>query len=394
MPTYKDSKTGKWYCQFYYTDWQGKKKHKMKRGFERRKDAEAYEHNFNEGQYNHTVKMSTLIDGYLEHLETQLQLGNIKPTTLSTKRKYVNLYIREHFSELVASEIKPKDIDAWLGKISKVKQKELSPTNRYYADRGLDIKKDRKTRLSTNTLNAAKTALNQIFKFGIKNYGLKENPTTGAEILKPHSNDRRAKLWTLEQYYAFYNSLENETYRMFYNLLYWSGLRIGEALALTPSDITPFKIRIDKNYVVYDGEEDILTPKTPSSTRFVEIPKQLYFQLTDYISRMYDLKPTDRIFYLNEQTVREHLDLKTRLLNLPKISPHILRHSYASLLYNKTRDITVVSTQIGHKNAEITYKFYAHMLPGENRTGVDKLEEYDVSRRNETLIISNNTDDN
>lgn len=34
MPANRDKKTGKWNCQFYYTDWTGKKVRKMKRGFE------------------------------------------------------------------------------------------------------------------------------------------------------------------------------------------------------------------------------------------------------------------------------------------------------------------------------------------------------------------------
>ena len=42
MPANRDKKTGKWNCQFYYTDWTGKKVKKMKRGFETKKEAEIY----------------------------------------------------------------------------------------------------------------------------------------------------------------------------------------------------------------------------------------------------------------------------------------------------------------------------------------------------------------
>ncbi len=38
MPANRDKKTGKWNCQFYYTDWTGKKVKKMKRGFETKKE--------------------------------------------------------------------------------------------------------------------------------------------------------------------------------------------------------------------------------------------------------------------------------------------------------------------------------------------------------------------
>ena len=46
MPTYKDTKTGTWYCKFYYTDWQGQKRQKLKRGFSRQKDAKDWERLF------------------------------------------------------------------------------------------------------------------------------------------------------------------------------------------------------------------------------------------------------------------------------------------------------------------------------------------------------------
>ena len=46
MPAYKDEASGRWYANFYYTDWQGKKVHKKKRGFERKKDAQAWEAEF------------------------------------------------------------------------------------------------------------------------------------------------------------------------------------------------------------------------------------------------------------------------------------------------------------------------------------------------------------
>ena len=50
MPTYKDEKTGSWYCKFYYTDWQGNKKQKLKRGFKLQRDAKDWERKFLEQQ--------------------------------------------------------------------------------------------------------------------------------------------------------------------------------------------------------------------------------------------------------------------------------------------------------------------------------------------------------
>ena len=46
MPAFKDSKTGKWFAKFYYTDWIGDRKQKWKRGFATKKEAQAFERDF------------------------------------------------------------------------------------------------------------------------------------------------------------------------------------------------------------------------------------------------------------------------------------------------------------------------------------------------------------
>ena len=51
MPAYKDEKTGKWFAKFYYTNWQGIKKQKWKRGFATKKEALGFERDFLEKQY-------------------------------------------------------------------------------------------------------------------------------------------------------------------------------------------------------------------------------------------------------------------------------------------------------------------------------------------------------
>ena len=46
MPVYKDEERKTWYVSFYYTDWTGERKRKLKRGFKRERDAKEYEREF------------------------------------------------------------------------------------------------------------------------------------------------------------------------------------------------------------------------------------------------------------------------------------------------------------------------------------------------------------
>ena len=73
MPTYKDTKTGKWYCQFWLKDWTGKNKHITKRGFERKKDAEKYEADMKRTTISDKVSMPKLIADFEEHLVQRLK---------------------------------------------------------------------------------------------------------------------------------------------------------------------------------------------------------------------------------------------------------------------------------------------------------------------------------
>ena len=51
MTAYKDEKTNTWYCQFWYKDWTGKNRHKVKRGFKLKRDAEQWEQAFKNEKY-------------------------------------------------------------------------------------------------------------------------------------------------------------------------------------------------------------------------------------------------------------------------------------------------------------------------------------------------------
>ena len=51
MPAYKDEKTGKWFAKFYYTNWQGIKKQKWKRGFATKKEALGFERDGETGRF-------------------------------------------------------------------------------------------------------------------------------------------------------------------------------------------------------------------------------------------------------------------------------------------------------------------------------------------------------
>ena len=89
MPAYKDNKTGKWFCKFYYTDWQGNNRQKWKRGFATKKEALAYERDFLERQSsNPDMSFQNLYELYMEDMAARL-----KQSTILTKKHIYETHI-------------------------------------------------------------------------------------------------------------------------------------------------------------------------------------------------------------------------------------------------------------------------------------------------------------
>lgn len=369
MPAYKDEKTGKWYCQFYYTDWQGNRKHTSKRGFARKKDAEEWEAKKRYEIAPKKISMENLFDQFLLHIQAKVKLGTIKESSYEIYEDFVAQHL-PFFKNFDMEEVRTEHINQWI----------------------LTMKPKRKgiNKLAPSTLNTYRCKLNTIFNFAMKHYGLAKNPVRYSELAKEKRTNKRASLWSLEEYQIFYNSLDNEEFKVIYNLMFWAGLRIGEVLALKAESFYDSKVVVIQTMSKLRRGYTLTDPKTYSSRRIVAIPSFLYYQIMDYIDRIPYLKKDDLIFNYTRQHVYVKLNKQSDLLGLPRISPHILRHSYASLLLNLTKDPTVVAKQIGHSNPQITLSIYSHMLPGEDIKAanlLEKLAQSDKSEQDEIIDI-------
>ena len=149
-----------------------------------------------------------------------------------------------------------------------------------------------------------------------------------------------------------------------YEVLYWCGLRIGELLALSLSDID-FEggiISVTKTYNQLSGREIISTPKTPSSVRKVSMPAFLVDELKEYIGLLYEPKEDQRIFQISKSKINSNFHKLSDQAGLKRITIHGLRHSHVSLLISKKYDIFEVSKRIGHKSVKTTQDIYGHLF--------------------------------
>lgn len=345
MPVYKDEEKNTWYCKFYYKDWTGQNKQKLKRGFKKQKEAKDWERDFlNKQHANPDMSFKNLVDLYLEDMSPRL-----KENTLKTKIAVFDTKLLPYFKDMPISSIEATTIRKWQSEM--IAQGYL-PTYLKYIQ----------------------SQLSSIFNFGIRYYNLKENPCVRAGSLGS-TKTKEITFWTIGEFKEFIKH-PREKYIMAFKTLYWTGMRVGELMALTPSDID-FEnkiITIDKSHQRIKKKDIITSPKTEKSTRKVNIPNFLCTDLQDYISRIYDIKDKDRLFDFSRQMLNKEITKVCDETGIKRITVHDIRHSHASLLIELGFSPLLIAERLGHDKVETTLNVYSHLYPNKQGQLADKLE--------------------
>ncbi len=152
-------------------------------------------------------------------------------------------------------------------------------------------------------------------------------------------------------------------------LCLYTGLRIGELLALTWKDIDLDKGLLFVSKTCHDGNDGqahiriIDSPKTINSNRLVPLPKQLLPLLKDVKKRSkceYIIADKDKPVFV--RSYQRTFELLLKKLGIQHKGFHSLRHTFATRAIECGMDVKTLSELLGHKNATITLNRYAHSL--------------------------------
>lgn len=150
-----------------------------------------------------------------------------------------------------------------------------------------------------------------------------------------------------------------------------SGLRIGEAVALTLNDIDMDNriINVTKTYDIHTNQ--ITSPKTRCSIREVYMQDELLDIVNKSLLYYKELKmlhdvDNDLVFVGITGNRVEYDSYKRFLYNNSKnidkhVTAHILRHTHASLLLAEGISVDTISRRLGHENSKITREIYLHV---------------------------------
>jgi len=159
--------------------------------------------------------------------------------------------------------------------------------------------------------------------------------------------------------------------------MFYAALRIGEWQAIQKKDINFDECTIIINKQI--NSKGMLKNKTKNNCdKIVRLPKQFMDELKKYIEDRQinneefvflskHNKPVTR--YQITSIINSHL----KLAGLPHITPHGLRHSFATRMFDRGYDVKEVQMQLGHKNMNTTMQYYIHYTQSKQKKNVDDL---------------------
>lgn len=345
MPVYKDTnKKGSWYVSCYYKNYQGHSKQKLKRGFPTKKEALAWERDFLETKSGQpTMLFKNLVQLYFADYKTRN-----KASTVYTKKSMITLHLLPNFGEMQLDRITANDVREW--------QNKLSPT------------------LSNSYKNSVCATMTAILNYACRYHGLTVNPCKVVSRLPKVT--KKMKFYTLEEYRAFAGCITDSRDRLIFDMLYYTGCRIGELMALTWNDIDVESRVMDINKTLYPlpGKSVATSPKTDAGNRVVTLPGFLIQELQDYKAHLYDTFQDDRILHVSKSNITQAMKKYAAAAGLHTIRLHDFRHSHVALLVEMGENPLLIAKRLGHADVKMTLNTYAHLYPNKQADLAQKLD--------------------
>jgi site-specific recombinase XerD len=146
--------------------------------------------------------------------------------------------------------------------------------------------------------------------------------------------------------------------RAIMELLYSSGLRVGE---LVSSKVSSIDLHQKSIRIFGKGKKERLVPVTTAACDAIE----------SYLMLRADGAPQQSALFLNKldkplttRGVQYIIDTISRKAGIyKKVSPHMLRHSFATHFLDNGMNLRYIQHMLGHSNLSTTEK-YTHLSPG------------------------------
>lgn len=236
--------------------------------------------------------------------------------------------------------------------------------------------------LRPNTVNSIITVIQHSLKAA---YAAGETGSYfGDRIQRPAVRKKEISCFTHEEQRRIEEEIAGKRNVKMYGVILcmYTGLRLGELLALEKTDTDGAQIRITKS--CHDGKDAngkftrrTDTPKTPSSVRIIPVPKQLkplVRALQKNGKSQYLISARDGKV-IAVRSYQRSFELLLKRLGIPHRGFHALRHTFATRALECGMDVKTLSEILGHKNPSTTLLHYAHSLDEHKNAMMNKVGE-------------------
>jgi len=304
------------------------------------------------------------VGAWAEHwLDVQVQL---KPTTRARYRSILDVHVIPRWGTIELSRVRHADVQKWVAELS--------------------------TQRAAATVRKVHRVLSQVLGTAVKDGRLARNVAEDVSLPRVRSKERlyltHAQVTDLADAcaavpvskYASTTTADRSANRLLVLFLAYTGLRWGELAGLRVGrlDLMRRRATIVETYVVVDGHVEASDPKN-HERREVPVPRFLIDQLAAHVAG----KPADALVFGGEKTgtpmrsqtfQRAVLDQAAAAVGLDGLTPHMLRHTAASLAIAAGADVKVVQQMLGHKSATMTLDLYGHLFPDRLDTVADAMD--------------------
>lgn len=216
---------------------------------------------------------------------------------------------------------------------------------------------------SKKTIKDRYAILKQIFNFAWENEQIEKNPCFSIKLkFSRDTETSQREAATVREETAIKNASNNIDFVFFAKFLLFTGCRRGEALALTPKDIdfNNKTVSITKTVEWLGSKPQIKRqPKTYAGNRIIPLPDIIIDELKHRTSQNFIFQNEKGELLGNSQVAQKWEKLKTEIgINC---TPHQLRHSYATMLFDAGIDVKTAQTWLGHTDIKTTLDTYTHL---------------------------------
>lgn len=355
-----------WEYSFEMASIDGKRKRKSKGGFRTKKEcleagvkAKAEYDNAGNIIDDNNLSYSDFLDEWFEHEKPSLKISTQSSYTTAINKA------KELMGQYKLSSITPRTL------------------NKAFSDL-------RQQGYTTSYIRFIRRVINASLSHAYDMQMIKDNPCLRVKVKSIETDKyKQPKIVTKEEFDTIINAISYQCkyFKIPFYIGWYTGLRIGETLALTWDDIDfdNKMINVNKTEGIAFGEIRTFTPKTPTSIRSVLIGDKLIKILKEWQQFQLDqaekLKtvPPDKVCTRNSLVPIKDPNLKQQCKKLSTqtgipFSFHVLRHTHATILIQNNVNIKEVQTRLGHKNIQTTLDIYTHLQPHDTINSVKVFE--------------------